>query len=129
VLLVGLGLCFIAIATAGVWGSPTRGFREGWGCEPERIGFTSTSLEEGGGSSDQLEAVRDVLPSLAEDGEVPLEQLERAVDRRSGPSRFGPGTGQLWIDGLIHAEIHVSQLMDGTWVAGSYEQCMKDPAS
>jgi hypothetical protein len=64
-LLGGMGVCFIAIATADVWGSPTRGFREGWGCEPGRIGITILSLEEGGGSSDELQAVRDLLPSLA----------------------------------------------------------------
>ena len=93
------------------------------------VGFTISSLGEGGGRSDELEAARDVLPSLAADGEVPRAQLEDAVDRRSGPSHFDPASGQLMIDGSIHAEIHVSQLMVGSWAVGSYEQCMRPPTS
>jgi hypothetical protein len=48
------GVCFIAIATAGVWGSPTRGFREGWGCAPDRIGSTISEPVAGLGSADEI---------------------------------------------------------------------------
>lgn len=122
-----LGVCFIVIATAGVWGSSTRGFKEGWGCSPERIGHTIGFPAEGGGSVDELAAVRDLLPILAEDGEVAIARLEDAVARRSGASSFDPASGELRIDGLIHARISVSQLEDGTWVALNYEQCMRPP--
>lgn len=128
-LLGGMGVCFVAIATAGVWGAPTRGFREGWGCEPERIGITIGEPADGGGSADEVAAIRDLLPNLAADGQVPLAQLEDAVTHRTGPSRFDPASGELYIDDLIHADIGVSQLEDGTWVALNYEHCMRPPES
>jgi hypothetical protein len=126
-LFVGLGACFIVIATAGIWGSPTRGFKEGWGCEPERIGFTIGEASGRGGSEDELAAVRDLLPSLASDGEVSLARLEDAVTHRSDPTSFDPSSGELRIDGLIHATIGVSQLSDGSWVASNYHHCMRPP--
>lgn len=128
-LLGGMGACFIAIATTGVWGSPTRGFREGWGCAPDRIGSTIDEPVAGPGSADEIAAIRDLLPSLVADGVVPLAQLEDAASRRSGPSSFNPTTGELRIDGLIHATIGIIQLRDGTWVAVTYEHCMRPPAS
>jgi hypothetical protein len=74
-------------------------------------------------------AVRDLLPILAADGVVPLVQLEDAASRRTGPSSFNPATGELRIDGLIHATIGIVQLRDGTWVAVTDEHCMRPPAS
>jgi hypothetical protein len=128
-LVAGMGACFIVVATAGVWGSPTRGFKEGWGCEPERIGFTIGEPSGRGGSADELAAVRDLLPLLAEDGEVSLSRLEEAMSRRSGPSSFDSSSGELRIDGLIQATIGVSQLGDGTWVASNYHHCTRPPTS
>jgi hypothetical protein len=123
VLVASMGACFLVIATAGVWGSPTRGFKDGWGCEPERIAFTIGEPSGRGGSVDELAAVRELLPLLAEDGEVSLALLEDAAGRRSGPSSFDPSSGELRIDGLIQAMIGVSQLGDGTWVASTYHHC------
>jgi hypothetical protein len=86
----GMGVSFITIATAGVWGSPTRGFKEGWGCPPERIGHTIGEPADGGGSSDALAAVRDLLPFIAQNGEVPISQLEDAVSRQTGLRALTP---------------------------------------
>lgn len=128
-LVAGMGAYFLVIATAGVWGSPTRRFKGGWGCEPERIGFTIGEPAGRGGSPDELAAVRDLLPSLAQDGEVSLARLQDALSRRTGPSSFDPSSGELRIDGLIHATIGVRRLGDGTWVASTYHHCMSPPTA
>jgi len=116
----------VVLAATGLWATDGS-FKEGWACEPERIGYTIASAAEGGGSEDELAAVRSLLPLLAEDGEVPLARLQDAVDQRTGMSSFDPASGELRIDGLIVARISVSQLPDGTWASLNYEQCMKPP--
>jgi hypothetical protein len=121
--------CFVVVATAGVWGSPTRGFRPGWGCPPERIGYSIfDDFGQGRGDPEEISAVSDLLPTLARDGAVPLVRLEDAVHRPTGPSSFDRMSGELRIDGLIQARIGVGQQKDGTWVVANLEQCMRPPA-
>lgn len=82
-----------------------------------------------GGATDEMHAVRDLIPSLVEDGTIPQGQLEDALGRRAGPSSYDPASGELRIDGLIQADIGVGQLSDGTWGIAGFEQCMRPPTS
>jgi hypothetical protein len=103
-------------------------YRPGWGCEWDRIGVTIADFTLGAGSADQLSAVREWIPTIAEDGTIPADELATALEHRDGPSSYDPRTGELRIDGFIQAQLKAGEQPGGKWIVSNVEQCFRPPS-
>ncbi len=64
-----------------------------------------------------------LVPRFAEDA----DGTKLAVHSATGPDRYDPGSGALFIDDDIAARFTVSELPDGTFAVGTIETCGPDP--
>jgi hypothetical protein len=100
-----------------------------WGCPPERIGYSLFTNADGGGDASPEETLAALAPFLAADGERGQSDYAEALASRTGPTRFEPDTGELYIDGRIEARIALVQLTDGTWAVDNVMLCGRTVSS
>jgi hypothetical protein len=98
-----------------------------WGCPPERIAHSIYDPAEGGGYASPDDLLAALAPFLATDGAREQSEYADALASRSGPTRFEPDTGNLYIDDEIEARIALTQIADGTWTIDSEMLC--EPAT
>jgi hypothetical protein len=108
VALVGAAALGTAVGSAG-------GPYDGWECPPDRIGHTLYTNAEGGGYASPEETLADHARFLAADGPHDESVYAEALASRTGPDRFEPETGELYVDDRIEARITLTELADGTW--------------
>jgi hypothetical protein len=97
-----------------------------WGCDGDRIGTEVFEFGESGGSKDPGAAREALVVYLIEQG-VGDDSYLAALKSESGPNRFEPDTGRLWIDDQVRVEMFAAQLDDGTWAVGTARYCMPLP--
>lgn len=93
------------------------------GCPPERIGHSVFTYAEGGGYASPEETLAALAPFLAADGAREQSEYAEALASTTGPTRFEPDTGKLYIDDKVEARIALVQLADGTWTVDSEMLC------
>jgi len=116
----------MAVAAIGVAIALGRGDGE-WGCPPERRALEVADSAPGGGASSRQELLREEAVVLAEDGVASRSALLDAVDSRTGPTRYEPSTGKLFVDGELLARFKAVELEDGTWTVGGVTFCFPPP--
>lgn len=89
---------------------------------PERIGYSLFTYAEGSGYASPEEALAALAPFLAADGAREQSEYAQALSR-TGPTRFEPDTGKLYIDDRVEARIALVQLADGTWTVDNQMLC------
>ena len=124
---IGFLLAVSAVIVAGFALDPSPGRTSGpwdaWGCPPEQIMFSVAGLATEGGSPTPEDALREQIALFAQDGIGPESSFVAALESRSGPTRYEPETGLLFIDGKIRAQVLPTRLDDGTWSIGSATVC------
>jgi len=93
-----------------------------WACDV----FATTSFTlagETGGLADPEAALREGVEFLSQDGVADTSVMLAALERRSGPDRFDPTTGELFLDGKVRVQFGLSKLTDGTWALGRMKYC------
>jgi hypothetical protein len=107
-------------STAGPW--------DGWGCPPAQIGHSVYDfVSDASGFASADEALRAEADFQAADGALEGDRYLEAVISRTGPTRYVPDTGDLYVDGSIYARFVPSRLEDGTWVVASITNCGPPP--
>jgi hypothetical protein len=99
-----------------------------WGCPPESRGMSVVDGPPTGGSPTQVAAAASFAGFLAQDGTGSAQALRAAFGSTTGPSRYEPATGLLFVDAKIRAKFGIGQLSDGTFAVGSLEHCMRPPS-
>jgi hypothetical protein len=99
-----------------------------WGCSPEQIGRSVFTPAEGGGYSSPEETLAAHTTFLAADGAHDESRYADALNSRTGPDRFEPETGTLFINDRIEARIFLTKLADGTWTVDNEMLCMRPPS-
>ena len=94
-----------------------------WGCPPERISHSTFEPYQGGGYSSREETLAAHVSYLAADGAHPEDEYAEALASPTGPNRFEPDTGTLYIDDKIEARITLVQFADGTWTVDNEMLC------
>jgi hypothetical protein len=94
-----------------------------WGCPPERISHSIFEPAEGGGYASREETLAEHARYLAADGAHSEPEYAEALALRTGPNRFEPDSGTLYIDDKIEARITLTQLADGTWTVDNEMLC------
>ncbi len=94
-----------------------------WGCPRGRIGYSLFTNAESGGHASPEEALAALAPFLAADGAREQPEYAEALASRTGPTRFDPHTGKLYIDDRLEARITLVQLADGTWTVDNLMLC------
>jgi hypothetical protein len=93
-----------------------------WGCPPERIAREIITPAEGGGYQTEDEALTSMVEYLAREGAHDRSEHAVAISSRSGPTRFDPETGRIYIDDRVEVQLQFQQL-DGTWAAAEVVIC------
>jgi hypothetical protein len=117
------GLALIGGATLGVTLGSAEGPYDDWGCPPERIAREIITPAEGGGYKTEAEALTAMAVYLARDGAQDRSEYAAAINSRTGPTRFDPETGQIYIDDMVEAQLQFQQLDDGSWAAAEVVIC------
>ena len=108
------------VSTAGPW--------DDWGCPPAQIGTSTYDFfADEGGFATAERALRAEAEFQATDGMLEGDRYLEALGSRSGPTRYDPETGELFIDDRIYARFVASPLGDGTWVVGQITNCSPPP--
>jgi hypothetical protein len=94
-----------------------------WGCPKERIGFSFYEPSEGEGYDSPQGTLLALARFLAADGARTEAEYANAIASPTGPDRFEPTTGTLYMDDRIEARIALAQLADGTWTVDNETLC------
>ncbi|MFN8233521.1 MAG: hypothetical protein U0V56_08650 [Actinomycetota bacterium] len=124
-LLSAVAVVLLAAGALAMLGSVAGAGNE-WGCDGDRIGTEVFEFGESGGSKDPT-AAREALIVYLKDQGVADDSYLAALRSESGPDRFEPDTGRLWIDDQVRVEMFAAQLDDGTWAVGMARYCMPLP--
>ena len=118
-------VAILAAATVGlaVWSAVGSGAPIVWACQHDHIALDLFTYGQGGGSATAEEALRSEAGVLASDGVSDQSRLNEALASRSGPTRYAPSTGMVYIDGSVVAQISPGQLPDKSWVVESARYC------
>lgn len=130
VVVLGAGVAVIAAAAVVLSTRPgsTAGPWDGWGCPPEQIGTSSYDfLGYEGGFATAEQALRAEAEFQTTDGALEGDRYLEALGSRSGPTRYDPKTGELYLDGEIYARFKASPFDDGTWVVAQITNCFPPP--
>lgn len=114
--LAGSAVLGTAIGSAG-------GPFDDWGCPSERIMQEVYTPADGGGYGSEEEALTAMVEFLAADGDQAASEYAEAIASRTGPTRYEPETGEVFIADKVEAEIQLEQLSDGTWAASRLTLC------
>jgi hypothetical protein len=110
------------LAAAAVTYVAQAGAGDEWACDA----FATTSFTlagETGGLADPEAALREGVEILAQDGVADGSAMLAALERRSGPDRLDPTSGELFLDGKVRVQFGLSKLTDGTWALGRMKYC------
>lgn len=94
-----------------------------WGCPSERITREVYTPAEGGGYKTQDEALTAMVDVLSADGDQTRSDYATAVASRTGPTRYEPATGRIFIADKIEVQLQFEQLSDGTWTPSEVTLC------
>lgn len=123
---IRMGALASALTAAAVLGTAVGsagGPYDEWGCPPGRIGDSIYTPAEGGGYASPEETLAALAPFLVADGARAEADYAEALASRTGPDRFEPQTGHLYINDRIEARITLAQLADGTWTVENEMLC------
>jgi hypothetical protein len=123
----GIGAALaIAVASGTALGTAvgsTSGPYDDWGCPSERISHSTFTPAEGGGYSSREETLAAHARYLAADGAHSEDEYAEALASPTGPNRFEPDTGTLYIGDKVEARITLVQLADGIWTVDNEMLC------
>jgi hypothetical protein len=105
-----------AIGTAG-------GPYDDWGCPSEQITREVYTPAEAGGYKTRDEALTAMVDFLATDGDQARSEYADAIASRTGPTRYDPELGRVYIADKVEVELHFEQLPDGTWTPSEVTLC------
>lgn len=100
-----------------------------WGCPSEQIGTAIYTLAEEGGHKTPDDAIVGQLVTLSGDGLLSREKYLTALPSSSGESRYDASTGRLYVEGVLHAEMVLTQIPDGSWGVQTLTYCMRPPTA
>jgi hypothetical protein len=111
------------VTVAGSVLSSPVGAGEGWGRDRSAVEILGVGADAAGGHESQRGALRAGADRLSEDGYLDGSVLLAALDGRSGPDRYDPATGDLFLDDKVHVDLCRPELHDGTWSVGNVRYC------
>lgn len=94
-----------------------------WGCPSERIARQVYTPAEGGGYKTEDEALTAMADFLAADGDQARSEYAEAIASRTGPTRYEPETGRIFIYDKVEVQLRFDQLPDGTWTPSEVTLC------
>jgi hypothetical protein len=96
-----------------------------WGCSEDRIGTELYTLAETGGYTTPDEAAVAHVSYLAADGQLDRSAYTTALTSNVGGSRYEPGSGKVYIDDQVEAQLALVRLSDGTWAVSRMTICTR----
>lgn len=120
-------LAFIVVVIAGAVLGTAVGSAGGpyddWGCPVERIATQVYTPAEGGGYATEDDALKGMVEFLAADGERTQSEYAEAIASRTGPNRYEPDTGRIYLDDRVEVQLNFEQLPDRTWTPSEVIIC------
>jgi len=121
--IVLFGLALVGGAALGTAIGSAGGPFDEWGCPSERIARETFTPAESGGYKTQSEALAAMVGFFAADGDQAASEYAAAVASSSGPTRYEPDTGRLFIEDKVEVQLRFEQLPDGTWTPSEVTIC------
>ena len=124
-------MCVVPLAAGVIIGSfviSSAGAANPWGCDLTRLADSHIQNATAGGYKTRPEAVAAWIPQLARESVVAQDALLAAFDSRTGPDRYEPESGRLFVADQLQAEFGVEELSDGSLAVASVAYCSEPPS-